>query len=146
MQDIEEIDKLKTKILRYILFKKRTEAEVRQKFIESTGNNLENVIEYLKENGYIDDKRYIEKAINEFKLLKNMSIKEIQYKLIAKGLSKSAIEEYIYSNKEELKEYELKSAKNIFIKKENQMHVEDILKFLQKKGYMEETIRSLQSE
>lgn len=146
MQDIEEFDKLKTKILRYILFKKRTEAEVRQKFIESTGNNLENVIEYLKENGYIDDKRYIEKAINEFKLLKNMSIKEIQYKLIAKGLSKSDIEEYIYSNKEELKEYELKSAKNIFIKKENQMYVEDILKFLQKKGYMEETIRSLQSE
>ena len=49
MQDIEEFDKLKTKVLKYILYKKRTEQEIRQKFSENAGNNLENVIEYLKE-------------------------------------------------------------------------------------------------
>ena len=32
MQDIEEFDKLKTKVLKYILYKKRTEQEIRQKF------------------------------------------------------------------------------------------------------------------
>ena len=74
MQDIEEFDKLKTKVLKYILYKKRTEQEIRQKFSENAGNNLENVIEYLKENDYINDNRYIEKAILEFKKLKNLSI------------------------------------------------------------------------
>ena len=81
MQDIEEFDKLKTKVLKYILYKKRTEQEIRQKFSENAGNNLENVIEYLKENDYINDNRYIEKAILEFKKLKNLSIKELKYKL-----------------------------------------------------------------
>lgn len=146
MQGIEEFDKLKTKVLKYVLYKKRTEAEIRQKFSENTGNDLENVIEYLRENDYINDNRYIEKAVNEFKALKNMSIKEIQYKLLAKGLSKSNIEEYIYSNKEDLKEYEFKSARNIFIKKQNTMEVDEVYNYLRKKGYMEETIRSLQNE
>ena len=35
MQDIEEFDKLKTKVLKYILYKKRTAQEIRQKFSEN---------------------------------------------------------------------------------------------------------------
>ena len=104
MQDIEEFDKLKTKVLKYILYKKRTEQEIRQKFSENAGNNLENVIEYLKENDYINDNRYIEKAILEFKKLKNLSIKELKYKLLSKGLSKSQIEDYKYLQKEEIED------------------------------------------
>ena len=36
MDYVEEFDKLKTKVLKYILFKKRTEQEVRQKFREDS--------------------------------------------------------------------------------------------------------------
>ena len=50
MSYIEEFDKLKTKVLKYILFKKRTEQEIRQKFREDEGELLNNVIEELKEN------------------------------------------------------------------------------------------------
>ena len=141
MEYIEEFDKLKTKVLKYIMFKKRTEQEVRQKFKEDSGDLLNDVIEELKELNYINDSEYIKKAIREFKNLKNMSIKEIEYKLMTKGLKNDIISEYIYSNKEELLEYELKSARNIFIKKQNVLEKEEIINYLKKKGYLSETIK-----
>ena len=141
MYTIEEFDKEKTKILKYILYKKRTEQEVRTKFEKTIDNNLlEDVIEYLKEAKYINDKEYIEKTVNNFMILKNLSIREIQYKLIAKGLKRNDIEDYIYENKEELEEYETKSATNIIYKKQNSMEQEEIKQFLLKKGYKIENI------
>ena len=141
MNYIEEFDKLKTKVLKYILFKKRTENEVRQKFISDQGELLNDVIDDLKENGYIDDSNYIQRAIREYMNLKNLSIKEIEYKLISKGIKKDLIENYIYNNKETLLEYEIKSAKNIIIKKINSQEKEDILNGLRKKKYMEDSLK-----
>lgn len=146
MDNIEEFDKLKTQVLKYVLYKKRSEAEVREKFSKNTGNMLDNVIEYLKENEYINDTAYIEKAVNEFMRLKNMSIKEVQYKLLSKGIRKDNIDNYIYSHKEELLEYELNSAKQIMIKKENIMEKDKIIEYLRKKGYMQETIKIISLE
>ena len=146
MDYVEEFDKLKTKVLKYILFKKRTEQEVRQKFREDSGELLDDVIEELKELDYINDEFYIQKAINEFRNLKNMSIKEIEYKLMTKGLKKDIINNYIYINKEELLNYEIKSAKNIFIKKQNLLETEEIINYLKKKGYLEETIKIAQED
>lgn len=146
MQDIEEFDKLKTKVLKYVLYKKRTENEIRQKFESVDEDILDEIIDNLKENGYVDDLRYIERAVNEFKTLKHLSIKELQYKLLAKGLSKSDIENYLYDNIDELKEYELNSAKYLYNKKLALMRNEEVLNYLRKKGYKEETIRSLQED
>lgn len=140
-KELEEFDNLKTKVLKYVLYKKRTESEVRQKFAENTGNLLDNVIEYLKQENYINDFSYIEKSINEIQRLKNLSIKEVKYKMLAKGLSSKIIDEYIYEHKEEMLEFEINSAKAIFVKKANTMKQEDIQNYLRKKGYMEETIR-----
>lgn len=141
MEYIEEFDKLKTKVLKYILFKKRTEQEIRQKFRQDEGNMLDDVIEELKQNGYINDESYVERAINEYMNLKNMSIKEIEYKLMAKGISKETIQDYIYTNREELLEYEIKSATNIINKKSYSSEKEEILNYLRKKGYMEESLK-----
>ena len=142
MYTIEEFDKEKTKVLKYILYKKRTEQEIRKKFISTIDENiLEDIIQYLKEAKYIDDSEYIGKTINNFMLLKNLSIKEIQHKLIAKGLNKNYIEDYIYENENELKEYEIKSAKNIFYKKSMTMELEEIRQYLLKKGYKSENIK-----
>lgn len=146
MEYIEEFDKLKTKVLKYIMFKKRTEQEVRQKFREDSGELLNDVIEELKELNYINDEKYITKSINEFKTLKNMSIKEIEYKLITKGIKKETIDDYICKNKEELINYELSSAKNIFIKKQNTLQTEEIINYLKKKGYLEETIKIVKED
>lgn len=146
MQAIEEFDKLKTKVLKYVLYKKRTENEIRQKFQTIDEDILNEIIDNLKENSYINDLKYIEKAVNEFKALKHLSVKELQYKLLAKGLSKSYIENYLYDNIDELKEYELNSAKYLYNKKLALMENEEVLNYLRKKGYKEETIRSLQED
>lgn len=141
MYTIEEFDKQKTKVLKYILYKKRTEQEVRNKFSTTIDENmLEDIIEYLKEAKYINDKEFIEKTVNNFIDLKNLSIREIQYKLSAKGIKKSDIEDYIYENQEELEKYEIKSATNLIYKKSSSMEKEEIKQFLLKKGYKLENI------
>ena len=107
MYSIEEFDREKTKVLKYVIYKKRTEREIRLKFKSTIEENLlEDIIEELKENGYISDKAYVQRAVNEYMALKNLSIKELKYKLSAKGISSSDIEDYISSNYEELEEYE----------------------------------------
>ena len=141
MYTLEEFDKEKTRILKYILYKKRSESEVRTKFSGSIDENLlEDIIEYLKQAKYIDDKEYIRKTVNNFIALKNLSIKELKYKLLAKGLNKNDIEDYIYENKEELEEYEIKSISNIIYKKSTSMEQDEIRQYLLKKGYKSENI------
>ena len=142
MYSLEEFDKQKTKVMKFIIYKKRTEQEVRNKFENSIEENmLEDIIEYLKEAKYLNDKEYIEKTINNFKILKNLSIKEVKYKLLAKGLNRSDIEDYFYENKEELNEYEQKSARNIYYKKQRDMDIEEIKQYLIKKGYSYDNIK-----
>ena len=133
---IEEFDRQKTKVFKYIMFKKRTETEIKNKFkTQIQEDMLEDIIEYLKEAGYINDYNFIEKQVNEYMNLKNMSIQEIKYKLMAKGIEKKLIEKYIEEHKEELEEYEKRSANNIKNKKASQMDEQEIKQYLYKKGY-----------
>lgn len=139
---IEEFDKAKTKIMNYIMYKKRTEYEVKNKFSKTLEENLlHDIIEYVKEAGYLSDIDYIERAVSEFKALSNLSRKEISYKLYSKGISKSLIEDYFAEYREELYDYELQSANNIFIKKSNTMDEDEIKNYLRKKGYREDIIK-----
>ena len=141
MYTVEEFDKEKTKVLKYVLYKKRSENEIRKKFENEIQENLlEDIIEYLKEAEYIDDKEYIRKTVNNFIALKNLSIREIEYKLYSKGIKKEDIEDYINENKEELNQYEIKSATNIANKKSTSLEIEEIKQYLLKKGYNKENI------
>lgn len=142
MYTIEEYDKQKSRVLKYVLYKKRSKQEVKNKFYNDIEENmLEDIICELEENGYINDTNYIERAVNEFIALNNLSIKEIKYKLIAKGIPNSLLEDYINDKIEKLEEYETTSAKNIIVKKQNQMDEEAIIQFLVKKGYKTSNIR-----
>ena len=141
MYSIEEFDKTKTKILKNIMYKKRTENEIRIKFNTIDEDLLEDSIEYLKEAGYINDKNYIERAVAEFKNLKNMSIKEIIYKLYSKGIKRDVLEDYISEHIDELEEYEKQSAHNIINKKIHNTEKEDIINYLLRKGYKRDNIK-----
>lgn len=140
LEEAEKIDKLRNKMLKYIVYKKRSEAEVRQKFSEEDENLVDDAIEYFKELKYIDDKEYVNRAVKEFIALKNLSIKEIEYKICQKGIKKTIVDEYICKNKELMLEYEISSAKSIIIKKQNSSEEQEIRNFLYKKGYMTESI------
>lgn len=141
---IEEFDKAKTKVMNYIMYKKRTEYEVKNKFEKTLEENLLNdIIEYVKEAGYLSDSNYIERAVAEFMAIKNLSKKEISYKLYSKGINKNLIEDYFQIHNEELYEYELKSARTIYNKKINIMDEEEITNYLRKKGYKESILKEI---
>ena len=114
---VEEFDKLKTKMLKYIMYKKRTEKEIRQKFADCDENMVDDAIEYLTEAGYISDSNYVERAIEEFLNINTLSLKEIKYKLMSKGVNTSLVEDYISLHYDRLLEYEAKCAQKIYYKK-----------------------------
>lgn len=141
MYSLEEFDKEKIRVLKYIMFKKRSEYEIRNKYSKSINEELLNdIIDYLKEAGYINDNEYIERSVNEYMILKNLSLKELKYKLIAKGINRNLLEDYFYEHQEELEEYEIKSSTNIVYKKQNTMDQEEIKQYLFKKGYKYDNI------
>ena len=97
-----------------------------------------NVSENITLPTKLDGREVDEKRLND--LLKTQSIKEIQYKLLSKGIKKDEIERYIYINEEELEEYELNCAKKIILKKSDKDENE-IRAYLIRKGYKLENIR-----
>ena len=135
LEKLNEFDMQKTKVFKYITYKKRTEQEVRNKFRGQIEEQLlEDIIDYLKEAKYLDDYDYIERQVREYMNLKTMSITEIKYKLATKGLDRKLIEKYIDNNYEELKEYEQRCIEKIKSKKAG-MEEQEINQYLYRKGY-----------
>ena len=142
IEELAEFDKLKTKVLKYIMYKKRTEQEIRRKFSNVDNQELlEDVIENLKEIGYINDENYINRAVAEFMNLNNLSLKELKYKLMSKGVNSSVMNNYFDNHLEELEEYEINSAKNIILKKQFSMEEQQLVQHLLKKGYKMDSIK-----
>ena len=135
-EKLKQFDEQKTKVFKYITYKKRTEQEVRNKFRGQIEEEmLEEIIDYLKEAKYLDDYEFIEKQVREYMNLKTLSITEIKFKLATKGLDRKLIEKYIDNNYEELKEYEQRCIEKIRIKKAGAMDEQQIEQYLYRKGY-----------
>ena len=145
-EELKQKDKIKTRLLKFIIFKKRTESEVFNKFKDEYDNELlSEVIQQLKELKYIDDQEYIEKYILDALNLKALSMKELRFKLQSKEISRNLIDKYFEEHYDELYEYEIKSAKKMFEKKSNK-EPQDIKNYLFRKGYLSEIIRIAQEE
>ena len=143
----EEFDECKTKVMKYILYKKRTESEVRNKFCSTIEEEmLDDIIDYVKEAGYINDNEYIEKLVQEYMRLKEMSIREIKIKLYQKGIYADVINQYIDENKEMLEEYELNSAKKIIKKKKNFKEDQKLKGYLLNRGFDPDTLSKIEKE
>ena len=135
IEKLKKMDEQKTKVFKYITYKKRTEQEVRNKFKGQIEEEmLEEIIDYLKEANYLNDYDFIERQVNEYMNLKTLSIKEIKYKLMTKGLDRKLIEEYIDKNYDSLNEYEKKCIEKIKQKKK-ELTEEEIKQYLYRKGY-----------
>ena len=136
IEKFKEFDAQKTKVFKYITYKKRTEQEVRNKFRGQIEEQmLEDIIDYLKEAKYLDDYEFIEKQVREYMNLKTMSITEMKYKLASKGLDRKLIEKFIENNYEELKEYEQRCIEKIKLKKAGTMEEQELNQYLYRKGY-----------
>lgn len=130
------------KLMKYVIFKKRTEKEVRQKCqkLQYTEEYIEEIIEYLTENNYINDKIYVEKYIQNTIRLKTSSIYEMKIDLLRRGVSEDYIESYLNQNLIELEEYEQESAIKLAKKKSASAEIEKIKKYLTAKGYKYDSI------
>lgn len=127
---------LNDKLMRYVLFKKRTENEIRNKCrqLKYDDDYIEEAIAYLKEAGYINDRIYIEKYIANVKILKHFSRNEIRMDLIRRGIDTDLID-FALEN-EELNEFELESASYLVNKKMKLGEdIEKVKRFLLNKGY-----------
>lgn len=122
------------KIMKYIVFKKRTEEEVKNKckMLKYDDNTIDEILEYLKENNYINDDIYVEKYIKNIMRLKYCSIREIKIDLIKRGINEDLVDKYI---NEEVEEFEEKSATELAIKKSKNADVEKIKRYLLNKGF-----------
>ena len=124
-----------SKLMRYVLFKKRTEKEVRQKckMLGYSEDYTDEIIEYLKEAEYINDKVYVQKYIQNVLKLKTCSIFEIKMDLLRRGIDEDEIEQYI---DEELYEFEEKCAIALARKKYKATgEIDKVKRYLMSKGY-----------
>lgn len=103
-----EFEIAKEKAIKYIGISKKTEYEVYTKLrkIGYDENTSKDVIEYVKNLGYIDDYDYVDAYIRQCMRLLNYSIYEIKNKLLQKGIKKDIIEEkleFLYNENYESK-------------------------------------------
>ena len=134
---------LDDKLMKYVLFKKRTVQEVKRKCLElNYEDELTNeIIEYLIENGYLNDELYVMKYILNAIKLKKKSIQELKVDLLRRGIDDSLIDKYMT---DEVHEYEENMAKELAMKKFKSCN--DILKvkkYLANKGYPREVINKV---
>ena len=125
---------IEDKLIKYVVFKKRTINEVRQKckLLKYDEELTESILEYLCENGYLNDENYVERYIQNVMRLKNISINEIKIDLLRRGIEEELIEKYIT---EEVKEFETNSAQILAEKKIKTMEVEKVKRYLLNKGF-----------
>lgn len=128
------------KLVSYVLYKKRTVYEVREKCkkLGFTDEYIDEIIAYLLENGYLDDEKYVMKYVLDVIKLKKKSRQEIKMDLIRRGINEELIEKYLT---EELRIFEINCAKELAKKKYKTC--KDILKvkkYLIGKGYSRDAI------
>ena len=85
MYNIEEFDEQKTKVLKYILFKKRTEQEVRNKFSKTISEELLNDIIDYENRDEMEEYEKISEANILYKKQGSAEPEEIIQYLMKKG-------------------------------------------------------------
>ncbi len=142
IDELKQYDKYKSRVLKYALYKKRSEAEIINKFSKEIPEDiLVSILRDLKQYNYIDDNNYIKRTVNEFMAIKTLSKYEIKNKLLAKGIKLDLIEDFFEKNSEELDEFELKSCKKLIKKNINSKEEKKLIEYLYRKGYSQETIK-----
>lgn len=124
------------KIMYFVLYKKRTENEVRKKCATLNYENdyIDEILDYLKDAGYVNDEIYIKKYIEEIIKLKHMSAAQIRNDLVRRGIDSNLIENII--NDDVINDFELESAQYLVNKKyKSGDEIEKIKRFLLNKGY-----------
>ena len=92
------------KIRRYCAYQDRAESEVRLKLrqYEVTGGEAERMVAELKEEGFLDEERYVDSFVRGKINVKKWGIEKIKSHLLAKGVAAKNIEKYLTEVNREL--------------------------------------------
>lgn len=137
-------DNFKSRIVRNLLLRLKTEKEVRDKYSRYDDSDLylERAIEEIKEYGYIDDEKYARLYIQDAIILeKRNSIFELKQKLIQKGVPSNYIYQAISENEEKLNELEQKVIKKILYNKRKKEE-DKVISYLYRKGFNTRNIQN----
>ncbi|GIW64427.1 MAG: hypothetical protein KatS3mg092_0360 [Patescibacteria group bacterium] len=147
---MDDLSFLFNKAYFYLKFRPRTEKEIRdylyKKIINTHFSRLqvEEVIEKLKEQGLIDDKKFVELYIKDRLLLKPKGEKMLKKELKAKGIKDDLIDDYFQNNSID----EEKIAKELLKKRWSRFQNLDINKikekafrFLLSRGFSYEVVK-----
>lgn len=146
---VEIYEKIREKVFFYVTYQKRTEEEVRRKFLPIfnkygiPAEKCEELLEELNEKGYIDDKDFVKRKFMSCMNFKISSIKEIKYKMMQKGIPANIIDEYIEENSEKIYQYEVAAVKKTYDKKSENKSDDEIFMYLRRKGFSEDAIKAL---
>lgn len=151
MERTPEYIKARSKAIKYIMYKLRTEYEVRNKLIELGFNEdiITKVISDLIELEYINDDEYVKKFIESNKKSKKISKSMIKLKLRDKGIDIAIIDKYFNENDSD----EIDTIKNMLLKKHFSSNLEyeeknKIIAYCVRKGFclsdVKKTIKELE--
>lgn len=138
-----QISCAKAASISYISYKTRTAFEVRRHLQKEFDENvIEEVISFLVENDYLNDKLFAQKYISEKKRLSNLSQKEMIYRLQQKGISSEDIENGLkkagYNEEIYAKELIRKRFNGYDESKSNKIRA-----YLFRKGFLADTINNI---
>jgi regulatory protein len=142
-----DLSAAKSFIIRYLSLRTSCENQIRVKLRKAdySGTVIDKTIDYLKSMGYINDKLYVQKFINDRMKLKQKSKKMLKYELKRKGISEDIITNVL----DEWKIDEFSIAKELTEKKfgkydlSNEKIINKIYSFLGNRGFNIEIIQSV---
>lgn len=103
-----EFEEAKERAVRYLVLALRTQREVENKLRKLKVNDeiIFQVVEYLKDIGYIDDLKYVDAYLRQCISIPKYSVYEIKMKLLQKGIDKELLQKKL--SKFNSKNYEKK--------------------------------------
>lgn len=146
------LEKAKYHAVKYLSYQPRTIQEVNSYLQKKEYNQqiISEVINYLKDQSYLDDDKFCQLWIESRCRLKPRGKRGLYFELKNKGVDSSLIEEVI--NKNFTPEIELKIAKELVLKKAQVLNgnssniKEKIGAFLYRKGFSNNVIQKIVSE
>jgi len=139
-----DYSKTKEKALRLLEFRNHSTGELHKKLkiAGSTDEDIEKVIEFLKEYNLVNDREYAKRLALDLKNLKKYGERRIRSELLTKGISSEYIEEALSElpefDEDELVELVRKRLKGDFEKKNK----DRVLRYFLTRGYSFDEIKS----
>lgn len=130
-----DFEEAKERAVRYLVLALRTQREVENKLRKLKVNDeiIFQVVEYLKDIGYIDDLKYVDAYLRQCISIPKYSVYEIKMKLLQKGIDKELLQKKL--SKFNSKNYEKKLVEKLLNGKLKNMEPIKQKAYLYRRGF-----------